>query len=113
MEELIYNNNKLEPQVSDLIRKHGNKNNVFIDVGSNVGYHSLYASSLFKKVIAFEPVPEVFRQFKKSIKLNGFRNVSAYNLACSSKNGKSYIHFKNGAHGGAALGKRKTPLHQH
>ena len=108
MEELIYNNNKFEPQVSDLIRKHGNKNNVFIDVGSNVGYHSLYASSLFKKVIAFEPVPEVFRQFKKSIKLNGFRNVSAYNLACSSKNGKSYIHFKNGAHGGAALRKRKT-----
>ena len=108
MEELIYNNNKLEPQVSDLIRKHGNKNNVFIDVGANVGYHSLYASLLFKKVIAFEPVPEVFRQFKKSIKLNGFRNVSAYNLACSSKNGKSYIHFKNGAHGGAALRKRKT-----
>ena len=108
MEELIYNNNKFEPQVSDLIKKYSDKNNFFIDVGSNVGYHSLYASSLFKKVIAFEPVPEVFRQFKKSINLNGFNNVFAYNLACSSKNGKSYIRFKKGAHGGAALRKYKT-----
>ena len=108
IEELIYNNNKLEPQVSDLIKKYSNKNNFFIDVGSNVGYHSLYASSFFKKVIAFEPVPEVFRQFKESIILNGFNNVFAYNLACSSKNGKSYIRFKNGAHGGAALRKYKT-----
>ena len=64
-----------EPKISELIRKYSNKDDVFVDVGANIGYHSLYASFFFKKVVAFEPLPSVFNQFKESIILNGITNI--------------------------------------
>jgi FkbM family methyltransferase len=45
---------------------------VVIDIGANVGMFSIYVKKKFGcKVIAFEPVPMNFEQFKKNIILNG------------------------------------------
>lgn len=48
------------------------KEDTVIDVGANVGMFSIYVKKKFGcKVIAFEPVPMNFKQFKRNIILNG------------------------------------------
>lgn len=49
------------------------KDDIVIDIGANVGMFSIYVKKKFGcKVIAFEPVPQNFENFKKNIVLNGF-----------------------------------------
>lgn len=47
----------------------------FVDIGANVGHHSLFASTLFKRVISFEPYPVVLQQFKNNIINNSIKNI--------------------------------------
>ena len=108
LEGVIYSFNIWEPEISKLIKKNANKNQSFVDVGANIGYHSLYASFFFKEVIAFEPLPSVFNQFKQSIKLNNFTNIVAHNLACSNKEGKSHIHYYRDDVANSSLNKSPT-----
>lgn len=69
-----------ESDVEDLIYKTLEKGDVFVDVGANVGYYTLLASSLLGPrgvVISVEPVPETFKVLLRNIKLNGVNNVVA------------------------------------
>ena len=107
VEQTIYSFDHWEPEISKLIQKNSDKEGIFVDVGANIGYHSLYASFFFKKVVAFEPLPSVFNQFKQSIKLNNFTNIVAHNLACSNKEGKSLIYYGEDL-GGSSLNNSLT-----
>ena len=52
------------------------KNSVFLDIGANIGYYSISASSFgFKKIYSFEPVPETINKLKFNIELNGLENL--------------------------------------
>ena len=65
---------------------------VFFDIGSNIGYYSLLASSIKQKNIivhAFEPMPSAFNFLEKNISINGFQNINAHQLALSSEKGKA------------------------
>jgi FkbM family methyltransferase len=49
------------------------KDDIVIDIGGNVGMFSIYVKKKFGcKIIAFEPIPQNFENFKKNILLNGF-----------------------------------------
>lgn len=49
---------------------------LFIDVGANVGVYSLLASGICKsKSIAVEPIPSTFDKLKANIKLNGLEDL--------------------------------------
>lgn len=53
------------------IDKFGKNNNVFFDIGANIGLYSLYYSSLYKSpVFSFEPDFQNLYLFKKNIILN-------------------------------------------
>ena len=53
------------------IDKFGKKNNIFFDIGANIGLYSLYYSSLYKSsVYSFEPDFQNLYLFKKNIILN-------------------------------------------
>jgi FkbM family methyltransferase len=55
---------------------------VCIDIGANIGQHTL-AASLFAKngeVYAFEPNAKLFSQLQKSVSLNNAKNVYAYHF---------------------------------
>jgi FkbM family methyltransferase len=56
-----------------------------IDVGANFGFHSMEFSDLVGngKVYAFEPQKLVYYQLCGNIILNGYENITAYNLALS------------------------------
>jgi FkbM family methyltransferase len=60
---------------------------VFYDVGANVGFYSLLASSLVGKgrVFAFEPVPRNLDYLRRHLVLNRVENVEVLELAVSDR----------------------------
>ena len=63
----------------------------FIDIGSYIGYYSLYLSSKYKnlKVISFEPIIDSFNLIKESKEINNLDNIELNNFALSNIEGKS------------------------
>ena len=81
-----------EEAQTKLLKNFSTPGGVFIDVGANIGYYSLAASSWVGKqghVYSFEPLPKTNGYLKKNILLNGKENISIYPYACSSSNGKA------------------------
>ena len=66
-------------------KKYSNKNKVCLDIGANIGCHSVILSNYFSKVYAFEPQKEVFKLLKKNITVNGCKNVVINNFGLSDK----------------------------
>lgn len=59
---------------------------VFVDVGANVGQHSLYMQRLATTVIAFEPYEAVRKQLLGQIDNNGIANIEVQALGLSNEN---------------------------
>jgi len=79
-EDLFYGISNLDIKPEDTI----------IDVGANTGIFSIYAKKLYGcKIIAFEPVPANFENFKKNIVLNGFslEDFEIHQVAITGKDG--------------------------
>jgi FkbM family methyltransferase len=59
----------------------------FIDVGANIGYFSMLASSLVGEtgsVIAVEAAPSTYQLLKANLDRNGCKNVTAHNVAATA-----------------------------
>lgn len=71
--------------------------NVFIDVGANIGTHSLYAwhSNLFGRVVSVEPERRNFERLIQNLSINGFDSSSARNVGLSDTNRASYIELSH------------------
>ncbi|RYF77382.1 MAG: FkbM family methyltransferase [Cytophagaceae bacterium] len=54
---------------------------VFIDVGANVGNHSLFASSVFGQVYSFEPLPWLVDKLDQQRQRNGITNLHVFPYA--------------------------------
>ncbi len=54
-----------------------------VDIGSNVGFHSLHMASRGATVISFEAAPDTAALFKCSVELNNFNGVSDSNNGSS------------------------------
>lgn len=68
---------------------------VFFDIGSNLGYYSLLASSIRNKkinVYAFEPMPSAYSFLTKNIAINNFTNIKAQKLALSNEKGNAVFY---------------------
>jgi FkbM family methyltransferase len=75
-----------EPNISALIESILQKGDVFLDIGANIGYHSLLASKLVGAegaVIAIEASPSNFAILSLHIRENHARNVRIINKAAS------------------------------
>jgi FkbM family methyltransferase len=59
---------------------------VFIDIGANVGHFSMLAASKKCEVHAFEPIPTTFKKLQKNIELNNLE-VNLYNKGVGAENG--------------------------
>jgi FkbM family methyltransferase len=64
-----------------------------LDIGAHVGYFSLLASKLSKRVYAFEPTQDTFCLLAQNIYNNKVRNVVTYNYAVSDRDYDAEIHF--------------------
>lgn len=65
----------------------------FLDVGANVGYFTLLASTLGARVVAYEPTPSVFARLKENVALNGFQHADLVNAAVMDKSGTLSLHL--------------------
>ncbi len=80
-----------EPNLSGFLRRYLRPGDTFIDVGANIGYFSLLASSLVGpdgQIVAIEASPDIFRQLEGNIIRNGIKNIRAINVAASDHYGE-------------------------
>lgn len=62
--------------------------NVFVDVGANIGWHSLLAADLVGQsgqVLAFEPTSITYDRLQKNIDLNAFTQVRTFHCGLSNR----------------------------
>lgn len=106
LELQLFQKGTYEPGTLEVMRKCLSKGDVFIDIGSNIGLMSLFASKAVTgtgKVLAFEPEPETFRILKENIRINGFGNILANNIALGYVEGTAKIHCVAENRGGSTL----------
>ena len=58
-----------------------------LDVGANIGLHSILLSKCGFEVCAYEPYPQHFAILQRNLALNSCAHVQAFNAAVSSKTG--------------------------
>ena len=73
-----------EPETSNYIANSLSSDDIFVDIGANIGYYSLLASRKVGdcgKVYAIEASPSIFQKLRNNIELNGTNNIVALNCA--------------------------------
>ena len=71
----MYKYNYYEPLISIIFLKILNKNDIFFDIGGNIGYYSLLSSKKCKIVHSFEPLEQNYLKFEKNIQINNINNI--------------------------------------
>jgi FkbM family methyltransferase len=69
---------------------------VFWDVGANVGYFTLVAAAALNhrgQIIAFEPGKNAYDRLTENLALNPWRNITAYPLAVTDREGEAVLHL--------------------
>jgi FkbM family methyltransferase len=72
---------------------HLKKDDLFVDVGANVGHYSLLAAGICEaEVMAFEPIPSTFSKLNSNVNLNKLSNkVKLFNIGIGEES--SYLNF--------------------
>lgn len=81
---------KHEPISTQILTRFLKKRYHCLEVGANMGYYALLTARLIGnegKILAVEPHPENFNVLLENISMNGLRNVSCLNVACSNYDG--------------------------
>ena len=65
------------------------KDSIAIDIGANIGNHSLYFSDFFNTVYSFEPNSQVFKLLQLNAKL--VKNIHCFNFGLSSHASTSHL----------------------
>lgn len=71
--------------------KYANKSKVSLDIGANIGAHTVYLSKYFQEVHAFEPQKRVFDLLSKNTAINNVQNAKLYNIALGNKEEILYL----------------------
>jgi FkbM family methyltransferase len=93
----IIESNELEPGTRKLIQRIIEPNDIFIDVGANIGMHTLAAAHAMHgqgKVIALEPYPPTVQLLEKTIWMNGYKNiVEIHSIAASDEQSERTLYL--------------------
>ncbi|MEE4144284.1 MAG: FkbM family methyltransferase [Halieaceae bacterium] len=73
---------------------------VFVDIGANVGQHSLFMSAHGMQVHAFEPFARVREQFMRQVQANRLDNVRVHPVGLSNENTRSKFFAPTGTNAG-------------
>jgi FkbM family methyltransferase len=80
-----------EPGLAALLGEWGRRHGpgIFLDVGANVGIHTLANAANFAKVIAVEPYPPVANRLRRALEINRIGNASVCGVALADAEGTS------------------------
>ncbi|MBL7849459.1 MAG: FkbM family methyltransferase [Cyclobacteriaceae bacterium] len=99
-----YLNSKVyEPEAVELLMQQLSPNDVFVDVGANIGYFTVVVGVCLPdtKIVAFEMGHENFRILERNIKLNGLTTVEMFEAAVADCSGTLF--HQDSAVGSAVL----------
>jgi len=87
IERNVYLFDGYEEEIQTLIGHLGRSGGcgVFVDVGANVGLHTLYASTRFERVHAFEPYPPLRDRLATLLHANRVENVEVHGVAVGTR----------------------------
>jgi FkbM family methyltransferase len=109
MTNILMNDNEgvYEPDVTHMIDATVDKNTVFVDVGANVGIHTIYSGRVMQRagqILCFEPNPIVFDNLRKNIQINGMSDTAkSHRIALSNNSGKASFSSMENNHRVGAL----------
>ncbi len=84
---------------------------VVLDVGANIGNHTLAFSQRAAQVHAFEPLPRAFTLLKRNIAQNSLDNAHAYKVALSDENAPATLYMvAEGNLGASSFDRRQTDV---
>ncbi len=87
IEYKIFAEGGYEVYLTNLIKHFLRANSTFLDIGANIGIHSLgVATQPNVKIYAFEPIDFIREKFKNNIALNNYSNITIVPLALSNEN---------------------------
>ncbi len=92
-----------EPDITAIINKHIEPTSIVLDIGANIGYHTIFAAKRAKQIYAFEPEPRNFDLLKKNIQTNDCENVVAVNIAVSDVSGAVELRIAEENRGGHSM----------
>jgi len=75
---------------------------VVFDIGANLGFFSLLASTRCDKVFAFEPLPVNLQRIHRNIQINALRNVTVVEKAVGDREGMATLYVPEGDSSGLA-----------
>jgi FkbM family methyltransferase len=84
-----------EPEETKFIEKSLRPGMVFVDIGANIGYYSVIASSLVGstgRVFAFEPDPKNFALLQRNVAGNQCQNVFTVQKAVAAATGRLFLY---------------------
>ncbi|MGA9755434.1 MAG: FkbM family methyltransferase [Desulfobaccales bacterium] len=80
---------------ADLVQRLMEGDEVFWDVGANVGYFTLVAATALTnrgQIVAFEPGRNAYARLTENLALNAYRNIKAYPVAVADREGEAVLH---------------------
>ncbi|MEN9880965.1 MAG: hypothetical protein RLZZ308_148 [Candidatus Parcubacteria bacterium] len=105
VDEEIFWKGCYEEEVLLEIKKQLQPGDTFVDIGANIGEHTLFAYNINKQghVIAFEPIPFIYNQLQESITLNKASTVTVHNIALGNSNEQKTITVNKNNAGGSSV----------
>ena len=111
----IYYGVGFEQSELSLVEKFVLKDEVFFDVGANIGVYTLLASKLVGEggsVHSFEPLPDVYGILSANVEAPQYKNVKTNQVAVGEQNGEAQI-FINAQNALSSLGKTNRGVFLH
>lgn len=88
---LLFTPQYFDPQERALLAKRLSGDFVFLDIGASVGGYALFAAAhggRRARILAVEPLPEIFERLVYNIEQNAFANVKAVSCALADRDGE-------------------------
>jgi FkbM family methyltransferase len=91
-----------EKPVGTVLKQLLQPDNVFLDIGANIGYFSLLAARSIPdgKVVSFEPVSYLFEALEKNVSLNKGVNILPIKIAVGEKEEEGLIYLSSADNSG-------------
>lgn len=103
---MLYINKSRDKEVTDVMDTYLQKGSVFIDIGANIGYETLWGAKIVGdegKVVSFEPVPIIASQLIESVAYNKLTNVTLVQKGVSDTAEKVTIFLNDGDAGSSSI----------
>ena len=100
-DDIIYQTGNWEPEVLGFLRDASQKStknqSIFLDIGANTGWHSLYMAQYAKTVFAVEPYPPVIDRLNNNIRINKISNIQVHAVGFSNQVGTFPFYTRDAA----------------